>query len=179
MRNLSLLVIAIASLSSCKVQQQSLPAMNEPAYHTKTEANEKILVGIIQRSMLENETTFPWFKKMYDLSTPDAQAVRVFREKATAFHIVVFGGTWCEDTHNLLPGFFKLIDQSGFPADHILLIATDRAYQSAFDLSAIFHIVNVPTFIIMKDGHEVGRVVEYGKYGDITKELGEIVTGIR
>jgi hypothetical protein len=27
----------------------------------------------------------------------------------------------------------------------------------------------------MKDGKEVGRVVEYGKYGAIDKELGEIV----
>ena len=27
----------------------------------------------------------------------------------------------------------------------------------------------------MKDGKEIGRVVEYGKYGAIDKELGEIV----
>jgi len=33
----------------------------------------------------------------------------------------------------------------------------------------------VPTFIIVKNGREVGRVVEYGKTGNIEKELGEIV----
>jgi hypothetical protein len=31
----------------------------------------------------------------------------------------------------------------------------------------------------MKDGKELGRVVEYGKYGEIDKELGEISAGIQ
>jgi hypothetical protein len=30
----------------------------------------------------------------------------------------------------------------------------------------------------MKEGKEVARVVEYGKYGQIDKELGEIVGGL-
>ena len=30
----------------------------------------------------------------------------------------------------------------------------------------------------MKDGKEIGRVVEYGKYGQVDKELGEIVRTI-
>jgi hypothetical protein len=33
----------------------------------------------------------------------------------------------------------------------------------------------VPTFIVLKNGQEVGRVVEYGKYGMFDKELGEII----
>jgi hypothetical protein len=33
----------------------------------------------------------------------------------------------------------------------------------------------VPTFIVIKDGKEVGRVVEYGKEGQLDKELGHIV----
>jgi hypothetical protein len=30
----------------------------------------------------------------------------------------------------------------------------------------------------MKDGKEIGRVVEYGKYGMFDKELGEIINSI-
>ena len=33
----------------------------------------------------------------------------------------------------------------------------------------------VPTIIVMKNGREIGRVVEYGKYGSFDKELGEIL----
>ncbi|HAI83817.1 MAG TPA: glycerophosphodiester phosphodiesterase, partial [Chitinophagaceae bacterium] len=40
-----------------------------------------------------------------------------------------------------------------------------------------WNIINVPTFIVLdNNGKEVGRVVEYGKYGVIDKELGEIVS---
>jgi hypothetical protein len=33
----------------------------------------------------------------------------------------------------------------------------------------------VPTIMIMKDGKELGRVVEYGKYGMFDKEMGDII----
>jgi len=36
-----------------------------------------------------------------------------------------------------------------------------------------------PQPITLKDGKEIGRVVEYGKYGEIDKELGEIVSSIQ
>ena len=61
----------------------------------------------------------------------------------------------------------------------ITLIGVDRAKTSLYNLHNLFHIVDVPTFIVMKDGKEVGRVVEYGKEGQIDKELGEIVNTIQ
>jgi hypothetical protein len=33
----------------------------------------------------------------------------------------------------------------------------------------------VPTFIVLVDGKEVGRVLEHGKTGYMEKELGEII----
>jgi hypothetical protein len=41
-------------------------------------------------------------------------------------------------------------------------------------LSEALGVVNVPTIIVMKEGKEVGRVVEYGKTGVWDKELGDI-----
>jgi hypothetical protein len=40
------------------------------------------------------------------------------------------------------------------------------------------NIIDVPTIIVMKDGKEAGRVVEYGKYGLFDKELGEIIASV-
>ena len=36
-------------------------------------------------------------------------------------------------------------------------------------------VINVPTFIVMKNGKEIGRVVEYGKTGQWDKEIGEVI----
>ena len=38
-----------------------------------------------------------------------------------------------------------------------------------------FNVVNVPTIIVMKDGKELGRVVEYGNTGKWDKELADIL----
>ena len=105
-------------------------------------------------------------------------AIQAFQQKKDKIHIVIFGGTWCEDTQNLLPVFYRLADKSGLPDSSITFIGVDRNKQTLDNLSGAFNIINVPTFIVMHDGKEVGRVVEYGKYGQIDKELGEIVSGL-
>jgi hypothetical protein len=37
----------------------------------------------------------------------------------------------------------------------------------------------VPTFIILQNGKEMGRVVEYGKTGNVEKELADIVAKLQ
>ena len=71
------------------------------------------------------------------------------------------------------------MNASGYPESRISLIAVDRKKQTIHNLNKQYNITNVPTFIVLKDGKEVGRVVEYGTEGDITKELGKIVAGIK
>ncbi len=88
---------------------------------------------------------------------------------------VVFGGTWCDDTQFVLPKFFKLQEQSGFSDSDISFFAVTRAKQTVGNITTAFKIVNVPTIIVMKDGKEVGRVVEYGKTGKWDIELAELL----
>ncbi len=90
--------------------------------------------------------------------------------------MVVFGGTWCHDSQNLLPVFYRLIDKSGFPDSKITLIGLDRDKTAPDNLTKTYNVTNVPTFIVMHNGKEIGRVVEYGEEGAIDKELGDIVT---
>ncbi|MBK7291849.1 MAG: thioredoxin family protein [Chitinophagaceae bacterium] len=51
----------------------------------------------------------------------------------------------------------------------------DRAKKTLSHLTEALNITNVPTIIVMKNGKEIGRVVEYGKYGLFDMELGEIL----
>ncbi len=144
-------------------------------YSITQNEKEKVLKGLLSRAVIESDTTFKWFKDNYKLGRVDAHAVDVFKKKGGSVHIVVFGGTWCEDTQNLLPQLYRLADSSHYADSSITLIGVDRNKKTLDGLSEAFQITNVPTFIVMKDGKEVGRVVEYGKYGFIDKELGEIV----
>jgi hypothetical protein len=56
-------------------------------------------------------------------------------------------------------------------------LGVDRSKKTIQHLSEAFNILNVPTIIVLKDGKEIGRVVEYGKTGMFDKELGEIISG--
>lgn len=66
---------------------------------------------------------------------------------------------------------FKLQEQSGITDKDISFIGVSREKKSLGNLTAAFNIINVPTIIVMKEGKEVGRVVEYGKTGQWDKEL--------
>ena len=151
------------------------------SYEISTDPNngEKVLKGLLLRSDIENDTAFKWFKDNMKFGQADAAAVAAFKQHAQDIQLVVFGGTWCEDTQNLLPVFYRLIDKSGFPDSSITLIGVDRPKTTLYDLHKAFNVTKAPTFIVMKDGKEVGRVEEYGKLGQIDKELGEIVASIK
>ena len=54
----------------------------------------------------------------------------------------------------------------------------DHNKKTVQHLSETFNVTNVPTFIVMKNGKEVGRVVEYGESGEAMKELGKIAEAL-
>jgi thiol-disulfide isomerase/thioredoxin len=173
----ALITILTSCTSSTKKMAQVDYATSRDEGH---EGNAKILKGTINRSLLESDTAFKWFGDNMKYAQPDANAVAAFTKNKDKFSVIVFGGTWCHDTQNLLPTFYKLIDKSGFPADKVYLIGVDRAKTTTHRLHTTYQITNVPTFILIdNNGKELGRVVEYGKTGTPDKELGELANKIQ
>jgi thiol-disulfide isomerase/thioredoxin len=163
---------------SCTVKKMALAVPPVHAFETSYDRG-KVLKGLVTRQDIESDTAFKWFKQNMQFGTANAPAIDAFKKNGAKFQVVVFFGTWCEDSQNLVPVFYRLADKSGYPVENITLIAVDRAKTTLDNLHTAFHITNVPTFIVMKDGKELGRVVEYGKYGEIDKELGEIAASIQ
>ena len=71
--------------------------------------------------------------------------------------------------------FLNCRKQSGIPDDAITMFGVNRAKTSLGNIAKAFNVTLVPTIIVMKDGKEIGRVVEYGKTGKWDKELAEII----
>ncbi len=147
-------------------------------YITVPDERSKILSGKINRSILENDTAFAWFKENMKWGQAEPAAIEAFKKNAEKFNLVVVVGTWCHDSNNLLPKFYRLLDKSGYPESKVLLIAVDRSKHAYKHYEQKYSITNTPTFIVMQNGKEVGRVTEYGKTGDFEKELGEIIAGL-
>ena len=99
----------------------------------------------------------------FEKGTADAYAVDMFKQKGSKCTLLVFAGTWCHDSQNLLPKLYRLFDKSGYPENKVTLVVVDRKKASANDLPQKWKLESVPTFIVVQNGKEIGRVVEYGK----------------
>jgi thiol-disulfide isomerase/thioredoxin len=162
------LIIAIVVLSA-----QIALAQTEVS---RDASGNKILKGFITKQELVTDTAFTWFAQNQQGYVPDQVALQSLKANRDSVNIVAFGGTWCGDTKNILPKFFVLADAAGLSQDRITLLGVDRSKKTIQHLSEAFGITNVPTIIVMKNGKEVGRVVEYGHTGMFDKDLGEILT---
>ena len=166
-----LIVIIGSFLLSGKVFAQS------QAEISRDNKGYKVLKGIISRQELEKDTAFGWWAENFKAFTPQSQAVAELK-KNTNLQFIAFMGTWCDDSQFIIPKFFSLLDAAGISQDRVTLIGVDRSKKTLSHLAEALNIVNVPTIIVMNNGKEVGRVVEYGKYGMFDKELGEIIASI-
>lgn len=163
-----ILFLAVSIVTATAVSAQGYVIINEGA-------NQKILNGIISRDLIEKDSSYSWFAQNLKGYTPNASAVESLREFRDSIQLLVFMGTWCDDSHFIIPKFFALTDASGFSQDRITLIGVDRQKKTLSHLTDALNIRNVPTIMVMKNGKEMGRVVEYGKFGMFDKEVGDII----
>ena len=84
--------------------------------------------------------------------------------------------TWCSDSRENVPGFFKLMDYLKFSNRKIQLIGLDVDKKNPRQDESKYEIINVPTFIFYKDGEEINRIVEL-TIESIEKDILKILDG--
>jgi thiol-disulfide isomerase/thioredoxin len=163
-------VLAITSLLT------SLQA--QPHFETLTERpQEKSLKGFLDRATLQADSSFKWFTENYSAYSPHKEGLASFKQHKDSVQLLVFMGTWCEDSHFIIPRLYAMIDAAGFNGSHLTLMGADRNKKSWGGIMEALSVKNVPTIIVYHQGKELGRVIEYGKYGQFDREVGEIIKG--
>jgi hypothetical protein len=158
------------------------PAFSQNQYEVSPDKEGgRTFKGILSRDVLENDTAFykQWYAVNFKAYAPNKDAVEGLKKNADSLQIIAFMGTWCEDSHFIIPKLFHLLDEAGFPKNKVSLIGTDREKKTLGHLSEALNVTNVPTIIVMIKGKEIGRVIEYGKTGSFDKDLAEILGTIR
>jgi thiol-disulfide isomerase/thioredoxin len=162
------LAIAAISIGQALFAQQEISRDGE---------GNKVIRGFISRQELMTDTSFAWFRQNQHPYTPVPAALQALRANRDSIYLLAFGGTWCSDTKFVLPKLFVLADAAGLPPDHLTVIGVDHNKETIQHLSETFHITNVPTIIVLKNGKEMGRVIEYGEHGLFDETLGEVIEG--
>ena len=168
-----ILILIIAAVLVCG----SVFAQSQAEISRDQKNGSKILKGIITRQDLEKDTAFGWYAENLKGYHPQSAAVAALKKNPN-IEFIVFMGTWCDDSHFIVPKFYALLDSAGFSREKVSMFGVDRTKKTLGHFAEAMNVINVPTIIVMNKGKEVGRVVEYGKYGLYDKELAEIIATV-
>ncbi|RYE26390.1 MAG: thioredoxin [Sphingobacteriales bacterium] len=109
---------------------------------------------------LHKEASFSWMDNGINSYKPNEKDVEFLKTHLPAYKMIVALGTWCEDSQNLVPKLYKTLNESGYPISQITMIGVDRAKTAKHNEHEHYNIKFVPTIILLKDGKEIGRIVE-------------------
>jgi hypothetical protein len=133
-------------------------------------------LGTVDRTSIESDPT--WASALASAKA-DPDASRALLTVPPGATVRVFFGAWCGDSRREVSRFFAALDAaSGKPPFAIEYIAVDRDKKAPNGLTDGAGVKYVPTFVVLREGKELGRIVESAPNG-IEKDLGALLRGER
>lgn len=125
--------------------------------------NNEMLIGTCNREGFK--TIQSDFDSVYNAGyaayIPDAATVNTLKTLLNKkIKITVVMGTWCGDSKDWVPRFYKVMDQAGFDYRNLNLICVDHLKKAPVKGLEKLKIEKVPTFIVYSKKHEKGRIIE-------------------
>lgn len=141
--------------------------------HKQVRQNEEIIItGKITRNTLAEKIS--WFEKNYQTYKPNDSAIHELNKYSKNLKVIVVMGTWCEDSKQNVPAFFKVADKIFMEENQYEIIGVDRDKKCKKPDITKYKIKNVPTFILYLKGEEIGSIIETPKES-IEKDMLRII----
>lgn len=141
-----------------------------------TEKDGKMLLGHQLKEQFLKAPYSDWYVKEHDEYALDQKAISELKKKKIGtYDIVVFMGTWCEDSHRDFPRLTKILEAVNYPEGKLTIIAVNRKKESPSGDETLYNIQKVPTIIVKQYGKELGRIIEMPTSGYIERDLVEIL----
>lgn len=148
-----MLVLFVAMVCAQKINQE-----------IKIDNNPPFLVGQITVDGLSSNSYQSWYTNNYEGYQVDKNEIMSFKNDLSEHKILMFMGTWCDDSKREVPRFTKILKAADFPMENLKIVAVDRR-KDQYKKSPTgeewgLSIKRVPTFIFLKDGKETNRIIE-------------------
>jgi len=122
---------------------------------------QDILYGYCNREGLQSGDFGKIFQSEYQDYKPEKKLIKKFKKKKPGLFIVIVLGTWCPDSQEHVPHFFKILDEAGIPDKSVRVIGVD-GYKKCDGVGLErYKIKKVPTFIFFRQEKELGRIIEH------------------
>lgn len=171
--SLLLLGAFLLALPACASSGQA--GGTAPAAQEQTAQPDNVLVGPVTREQIEEKVP-EWVQAEVE-ATPDAEAAQALTGVEPGAEVTVFLGTWCGDSRREVPRLWRALDEVGGEVPFAIhYIGVDRQKKEPAAAVAEGDIHFVPTFIVTRNGREVGRIIETSPNG-VEKDLLALLTG--
>ncbi|KIC62963.1 TlpA family protein disulfide reductase [Chryseobacterium taiwanense] len=142
----------------------------------ETTNDGKMLLGHQLKDQFLKAPYADWYVKEHDEYAMDQKAINdLKKDKINSYNIIVFMGTWCEDSHRDFPRLMKILEEVKYPDNKLTIIAVNRKKESPTGDEGLYNIQKVPTIIVEKYGKEIGRIIEMPTTGYIERDLVNIL----
>lgn len=121
----------------------------------------------------------PEWQAIYDAYAPEPVAFAHIAEMTQAgagYKVEVLLGSWCADSRRQVPKFLKIQDLLGDHAFPATYVGVHKRRELRGDAVKGKNIQGIPTFIVDRDGKEIGRITETPK-GSLEGDLAAILLG--
>lgn len=166
MKNLFFFTIIITALS-CSAQKNEVTAVKDPSGN---------LIGIANKENFLTEPYNEWFAPNYATYETNKEVIEKLKPLLKEVTIKAFMGTWCGDSQEQTPVFYKILDEADFNYNQLEMITVNTSKSTPDNLQEGYNIERVPTFIVYKNDKEIGRFVEYPRES-VEADLLKIVSG--
>ncbi|MDO9255996.1 MAG: thioredoxin family protein [Bacteroidales bacterium] len=142
-----------------------IPAMTFAQMNQKTSDAKKgneMLIGYCNRDGFTsvNSNFDSAFKAEYPVYKADEATMKQLAGKLNDIEVTVVMATWCGDSKEWVPRFYKIMDSLDFPYKKLTLICVDRTKKAPGINVDALKIELVPTFIFYRKDVELGRIIE-------------------
>ena len=121
----------------------------------RVDKSKNNLLGDIQIQNLFTE--YPLFKFRYDNYEVTNQ---INLSDLEDISVVIMFGTWCHDSKREVPRMLRILDSAGVGTEQLSLIGVDINKTEPKGREKLYNLRNTPTLILLKNGKEVGRIIE-------------------
>ena len=126
-------------------------------------SNGEILVGYSTLEGITDTAFLSSYRQEYDRFRSRKEVMNQIYPLLDGITVTIVMGTWCSDSREQVPRFFRLFNDLEHSFADPLIICVDRE-KKAGDLSLEgMNIIKVPTFIVYYKGTELGRIIETPK----------------
>ena len=170
-KTFTIVILLVVSLSA--YSQQMNAKIKDPKLN-----NKEVLIGYCNRAGLTADVFGAYFESQYDTYEPKEKYIDQLRENINKVDILIIFGSWCSDSKIQVPRFYKILDQAKYSERKLKLIGVNRDKNALSVNITDKNIERVPTFIVYKDGVELGRIIETPKK-TLEKDLAKIVAKVK